>query len=127
MVALLCTTEPQDGALSIFLSSQQAVTCLWCISKESHCHEGQLSASSRNRECQFEQCEKIKFCQKLGKSAGKMFRMTKQAYGEEALGSSAVFKWHKYFAYGRDSLEEDENLFSQEQSHPNSLSKKLQC
>jgi hypothetical protein len=35
--------------------------------------------------------------------------MTKQAYGEEALGRSAVLKWHKSFATGRDSLEDDEH------------------
>jgi hypothetical protein len=35
--------------------------------------------------------------------------MMKQAYGEEALGRSTVFKWHKCFAQGRDSLEDDEH------------------
>jgi hypothetical protein len=40
---------------------------------------------------QFEQQKNIKFCQKLGKSARKTFQMTKQAYGKEALGHSAVF------------------------------------
>jgi hypothetical protein len=35
--------------------------------------------------------------------------MMKQAYSEEALGRSAVFKWHKCFAQGRDSLEDDEH------------------
>jgi hypothetical protein len=34
--------------------------------------------------------------------------MIKQAYGEEALDRSAVFKWHKRFAQGRDNLEDDE-------------------
>jgi hypothetical protein len=35
--------------------------------------------------------------------------MIKQAYGEEALCCSAVFKWHKHFAQGRDSLKDDEH------------------
>jgi hypothetical protein len=35
-----------------------------------------------------------------------MFQMIKQAYGEEALDHSAVFKWHKRFALGRDGLED---------------------
>jgi hypothetical protein len=35
--------------------------------------------------------------------------MIKQAYGEEAFDCSAVFKWHKRFAQGRDSLEYDEH------------------
>jgi hypothetical protein len=34
--------------------------------------------------------------------------MIKQAYGKEALGHGVVFKWHKRFAQGRDSLEDDE-------------------
>jgi hypothetical protein len=34
--------------------------------------------------------------------------MIKQVYSEEALSCSAVFKWHKRFAQGRDSLEDEE-------------------
>jgi hypothetical protein len=58
---------------------------------------------------QFEQWADVKFCQKLGKSASETFQMIKQAYGEEALGYGAVFKWHKHFAQRRDSLENDEH------------------
>jgi hypothetical protein len=47
---------------------------------------------------QFEQRENVKFCQKLGKTTSETFQMIKLAYGEEALGHSAVFKWHKRFA-----------------------------
>jgi hypothetical protein len=35
--------------------------------------------------------------------------MIKQVYGEEAMGHSAVFKWHRRFAQGRESLEDDGN------------------
>jgi hypothetical protein len=49
-------------------------------------------------------CDNFKLCQKLGKSVDKMFQMIKQVYGEEALRHSAVFKWHKRFAQGRDSF-----------------------
>jgi hypothetical protein len=49
--------------------------------------------------------------------------MIKQAYGKEALGHSVVFKWHKCFAQGRDSLEDDEHTGWHEL---NSRSKKLQ-
>jgi hypothetical protein len=58
---------------------------------------------------QFEQWENVKFCQKIGKSTSETFQMIKQAYGEEALGSSTVFKWHKRFTDGSDSLEDDEH------------------
>jgi hypothetical protein len=54
---------------------------------------------------QFEQQANVKFC----KSTSKTFRMIKQAYGEKTLGHSAVFKWPKHFAQGRDSLEDDEH------------------
>jgi hypothetical protein len=39
---------------------------------------------------QFEQRANVKFCQKLGKSASETFQIIKQAYGEKALGRSAV-------------------------------------
>jgi hypothetical protein len=58
---------------------------------------------------QFEQWESVKFCQKLGKSAGETFQMMKQAYSEEALGHIVVFKWYRPFAQGRDNLEDDEH------------------
>jgi hypothetical protein len=33
--------EPRGGAMSVLLLSQQeAVACVWCIQKESHCCEG---------------------------------------------------------------------------------------
>jgi hypothetical protein len=34
--------------------------------------------------------------------------MIRQLYDKEALDCSAVFKWHKHFAQGKDSLEDDE-------------------
>jgi hypothetical protein len=58
---------------------------------------------------QFGQRENVKFCQKLGRSASETFQMIKQAYSKEALGRSVVFKWHRCFAQGRDSLEDDEH------------------
>jgi hypothetical protein len=33
--------EPRDGAVSfLLLSQQEAVACVWCIQKKSHCSEG---------------------------------------------------------------------------------------
>jgi hypothetical protein len=58
---------------------------------------------------QFEQWENVEFCQRLGKPASETFQMISQAYGEEALACSAVFKWHNRFAQGRNSLEDDEH------------------
>jgi hypothetical protein len=33
--------------------------------------------------------------------------MIKQAYSEEAFGRNAEFKWHRHFAQGQKSLEDD--------------------
>jgi hypothetical protein len=64
----------------------------------------------KSRMLQFEHHENVKFCQKLGKSASKMFQMIKQEYGEGALGRSAMFRWHKLFAQGRENLEDNERI-----------------
>jgi hypothetical protein len=41
--------EPQVDAVSVLLSSQQeAVVCVRCIQKDSHCCEGWLSANGGN-------------------------------------------------------------------------------
>jgi hypothetical protein len=58
---------------------------------------------------QFEQQEKAKFCQNLDKYTIETFQKIKQAYSEEALGHSAVFKWYKCFVQERNSLEDDEH------------------
>jgi hypothetical protein len=41
-----------------------------------------------------------------------MFQIIKQAYGEEVLNHSAVFKWHKHFQQGRYSLEVEHTIRS---------------
>jgi hypothetical protein len=64
---------------------------------------------------QSEQREDVKLCQKLGKSASETFQMTKQAYGEDALASSAVFKKHKH-------LEDDEHT-----GRPRTVKTELRC
>jgi transposase-like protein len=58
---------------------------------------------------QFEQWANIRFSKKLGKSTGQTFQMIKQVCGKEALGCSAVFKWHRRFAQGRGSWEDHEH------------------
>jgi hypothetical protein len=44
-----------------------------------------------------EQCVRIKFCMKLGKSATKTFEMLCEAFGEHSLSWTAVFEWHPRF------------------------------
>jgi hypothetical protein len=51
-----------------------------------------VSEMKKLRMSQFVQWENVKFYRK---SPSKTFQMIKQAYGKEALGCSAEFKWHK--------------------------------
>ncbi|PSN53985.1 hypothetical protein C0J52_13488 [Blattella germanica] len=60
-----------------------------------------------SRMLQFEKGANVKFCQKLGKSATETLQ---NVYGDDALGRSAVFKWHQRFSQGRDSFENDQRI-----------------
>jgi hypothetical protein len=73
---------------------------------------------------QFEQRANINFCQKLGKSRSETFNMMKQVYGEEALGRSAVFKWHQRFAQGETVWRMMSVVVGQKRSEVNARSKK---
>jgi hypothetical protein len=44
----------------------------------------------------------IKFCVKIGKSAGETLALLTLAYGEYAIKKSSVFALHKRFKEGRD-------------------------
>jgi hypothetical protein len=83
--------ESQDGDLSVLSSQQEAVASMWYIQKGSHW---------QSRMPQFEQCENVKFCPKLGKTTSKAFQIIKQVHNEEALGCNAVFMWHGCFDKG---------------------------
>ena len=56
---------------------------------------------------QLEQRTNIMFCQKLGKTATETIQMMQQVYGDDALSRSVVFRWHRLFSQGKDSLEDD--------------------
>jgi len=51
-----------------------------------------------------EQRYAIKFCVKLGKSGSKMLQLLRTAYGDAVLSSAQVFRWHKAFKDGRESM-----------------------
>jgi len=55
-----------------------------------------------------EQRYAIKFCTKLGKSGSETLQLLRTAYGDAALSSSQVFRWHKAFKDGRESNEEEQ-------------------
>ena len=49
-----------------------------------------------------------KFCFKAGLSATETLVLVQQAYGNEALNRSNVFRWYSRFQDGRELLEDDE-------------------
>jgi len=55
-----------------------------------------------------EQCYAIKFCAKLGKSGSETLQLLRTAYGDAVLSSAQVFRWHKPFKDGRDSVEDEQ-------------------
>jgi len=55
-----------------------------------------------------EQHYAIKFCTKLGKSGPEMLQLLRTAYGYAVLSSAQVFRWHKAFKDGRESVEDEE-------------------
>jgi len=55
-----------------------------------------------------EQCYAIKFCAKLGKSGSETLQLLRTAYGDAVLSSSQVFRWHKAFKDGRESVEDEQ-------------------
>jgi len=55
-----------------------------------------------------EQRYAIKFCAKLGKSGSETLQLLRTAYGDAVLSSSQVFRWHKAFKDGRESIEDEQ-------------------
>jgi len=53
------------------------------------------------------QCCVIKFCVKLKENATETHKKLKQAYGEHAISRAQVFKWHKAFLEGRESVADE--------------------
>ncbi|EZA49234.1 hypothetical protein X777_12493 [Ooceraea biroi] len=49
----------------------------------------------------------IKFCVKLGKSATETMEMLKKAYGSDSMSKTQIFRWHKTFKDGRESVEDE--------------------
>jgi len=48
----------------------------------------------------------IKFCAKLGESGSKTLQLLRTAYGDAVLSSAQVFRWHKAFKNGRESIKD---------------------
>ena len=55
----------------------------------------------------FEQRANLKFLVKLGKTPTESLVMMQQVYGEDAMGRTQLFQWHKKFKEGREDLADD--------------------
>jgi len=49
----------------------------------------------------------IKFCVKLGRNGAETFEMLRTAFDEQCLSHARIFKWHKRFKEGRDSVDDN--------------------
>ena len=49
----------------------------------------------------------IKFCFKLNENATETYEKLKWAYGEHAVLRAQVFRWHKTFLNGHESVEDE--------------------
>ncbi|KOC70321.1 Putative uncharacterized protein FLJ37770, partial [Habropoda laboriosa] len=54
-----------------------------------------------------EQRYAVKFCVRLGKTATETYTMIKDAFGNNSMGRSSIFEWHKLFKEGREQVEND--------------------
>jgi hypothetical protein len=53
-----------------------------------------------------EQRANIKFCFKLGKTAGEAYEMMKSVYGSDCLSRSNIFRWYAVFCEGSEGIED---------------------
>ena len=56
-----------------------------------------------------EQRISIKFCVKIGKSAGEKLALLTVAYGEYAMKKSSLFEWQRRFKEGRENVQYDQS------------------
>lgn len=54
-----------------------------------------------------EQLRVIKFGAGLGKSGTMTLGMIRQVFKNESMSQTVVFKWHKFFIDGRESVEDE--------------------
>ena len=60
------------------------------------------------REDTLEERYAIKLCFKLGKNGTETYGMLQTAFGASCMNQALVFKWHKTFKEGRESVRDDE-------------------
>ncbi|GBN75500.1 Putative uncharacterized protein FLJ37770 [Araneus ventricosus] len=83
-----------------FISGTVGVSCRSFLAKRIF-HSSDFETSS------LEQRANIKFCVLLKKSPAETLEMLKKAYGNDAMGKTAVYEWYKSFHEGRTNIEDD--------------------
>ena len=67
-----------------------------------------ISKMQSRREDTLEEWYAMKFCFKLGKHATEMYGILQTAFEASCMNRASVFKWHKRFKEGRESVRDDE-------------------
>ena len=72
------------------------------------CHTWWISKMQSGRDDTLEERYAIKFCFKLGKNATETYGMLQTAFRPSCRNRASVFKWHKRFKEGTESVRDDE-------------------
>ena len=72
------------------------------------CHSWRISKMQSALEDTLQERHAIKFCFKLGNSATETYGMLQTAFRPSCMNLASVFKWHKRFKEGRESVRDDE-------------------
>ena len=92
----------------ISASNEQLQQELKYILLKPNCHSWWISKIQFGHEDTLEERYAMKFCCKLGKNATKTFGMLQTAFQPSCMNRASVFKWHKRFKEGRESVRDYE-------------------
>ncbi|GFV79805.1 protein GVQW3 [Trichonephila clavipes] len=93
---------------STLITLHSAVSCwLWFRQDHAWCRRLQKSVCKFKMQQRIEQRYAIKFWVYLVKSGASTLDMIQQAYGRESSSQAQVFRWHKMFKEGRDSVDDE--------------------
>ena len=93
---------------------------------KSDCYSWWISKMQSGCEDTLEERYTIKFSFKLGKNATETYGMLQTGFGPSCMNRASVFKWHKRFKEGRESVRNDERCGrSKESIHKSWLAKGL--
>ena len=89
-------------------SNEQLQQELKCTLLKPDCHCWGISKMQFGRVDALEERYAIKLSFKLGKIATETYGMLQNAFGASCMNRTSVFKWHKRFREGRESVRDNE-------------------